>query len=189
MALYLVGRLGVRVTIGVCSCRRLSTTSHRLVSTTHRTAGHDCTPCSRFSMKTTTELTGNVMIANAGRRGTTCPSKLYTRHAALFCTGSRRPSRTIAALTVTTHGRRGRFLRSPVPPYNTYQRIVLRARGHFGRPVEILLCNGGKVCRLGGIKRLLPLSFSTSTVGWRGRWDAGVISTKDWFLTGAVLAS
>lgn len=149
--------------VGMCRCSRLGSASHTLLSSTVRTAQHDCTPCSRFSMKTTTLLTGNIMIAKAGRRGTTCPSKLYTRHAALFCTGSRCPSRTIIALTVTTHARGG-FVSAPVPPYNTYHRIVLRARGQCGRPVHVLLCNGGYVCRMRDVKRLLPLSFSTSTV-------------------------
>lgn len=161
-----VGSLAVADVVGMCAFSRLGGASRILVADTVRTAAHDCTPCSGFSMKTTTLLTGKVIMAKAGRRGTTCPSNLYTRHAALFCTGSRCPSRPILALTVTTHAR-GSFVSLPVPPYNTYHRMVLRARGHCGRPVHVLLCKGGRVCRIGDVNSLLPLSFSTSTVG---RW-------------------
>lgn len=70
----------------------------------------------------------------------------------------------MGALTVTTHAR-GNFLSAPVPPYKTYQRMLLRARGQCKGPVQVLLCDGASVCVLRGMDKLLPLSFSKGCLG------------------------
>lgn len=146
---------------------RLDSVRRRLMGGTVRTAGGSCTGCDRFRMNTTYLLTSNEVMVKTGRRGTTFPSNLYTRHDTVFKTRDGCPRRTVAALTVTTHGR-GNFLGDPVSPYNTYERIVLRVRSQCRRPIYVLLCNRGYACHFRDVGSLLPFSFMSTGVG---RWS------------------
>lgn len=159
-----VGRVGLRAGVQVCSLTRLPRRRSQLVRTTVGTAKRSCTPCSGFRIKTTTLLRSNAVVANDGRRGTTCPSNLYTRQITLFRTNRRCPSVPIITLTVTTTAGNQRI--RDVSPYNTYHRILLRTRRHCNGPVGILLYNAGRIIITRDTRSLLPLYFKTGSLGW-----------------------
>lgn len=138
-----------------CPCvvdRKASVGDRRLISETEITVRRTCDPCSRFPMKTTILCGSKTIVRNMGIRGISFNTAGYTRQATLFANIAQNcHGRSMTTVTVTNSA--SAFL----PPYDVYQRIVIRL---YNCRAPICLSGGRKGVGSLAVGRLIPCTFA-----------------------------
>ena len=145
-----------------CTYEELSKQDRLLVDAAKQATQRSYAPYSHFHVGAAALLDDDTIVIGSNQENAAYPSGMCAERTALFYAGSAHPNRAVVALAIAAYTE-GEFTATPISPCGACRQVILEMEQRHNHPIRILLYGTeGIIVVEGGIKELLPLTFSAS---------------------------
>lgn len=140
----------------------LSEQDRQLIESAKQATQQSYAPYSQFHVGAAVLLEDGTTITGTNQENAAYPSGLCAERTALFYASSTHPDKAVVALAIAAHTK-GEFTNNSISPCGACRQVMLEIEQRHARPIRILLYGTEGVYVIeGGVKELLPLTFSAS---------------------------
>lgn len=146
----------------LCSYDELSEQDCHLIDAAKQAIKQSYAPYSHFHVGAATLLDDDTIVIGSNQENAAYPSGMCAERTALFYASSAHPNKAVVALAIAAYTE-GEFTATPISPCGACRQVILEMEQRHNHPIRILLYGTeGIIVVEGGIKELLPLTFSAS---------------------------
>ena len=154
--------LTLETPIKVYAYAELSAEERKLTESALEATRRSYAPYSNFHVGAAVLLEDGTIVTGTNQENVAYPSGLCAERTALFYASSTHPDKAVVALAIAAHTK-GEFTNNPISPCGACRQVMLEIEQRHARPIRILLYGTEGVYVIeGGVKELLPLTFSAS---------------------------
>lgn len=156
-------RIKIEIEMELCSPEELSGEERSLVQQAIDATQNAYAKYSCFYVGAAVMLGNGEVFIGANQENAAFPSGLCAERTAIFAAQANRPDQPIRMLAIAARNNIG-LLNAPITPCGSCRQVILEIESRYGQPMEILLYGKKGVCRIKGVKDLLPLSFEEANM-------------------------
>lgn len=146
----------------LCSYDELNEQDRKLIDAAKQATRQSYAPYSHFHVGAATLLDDDTIVLGTNQENAAYPSGMCAERTALFHAGSAYPDKAIVALAIAAYTE-GEFTATPISPCGACRQVMLEMEQRHSRAIRILLYGTEGIFIIeGGVKELLPLTFSAS---------------------------
>lgn len=146
----------------LCSYDELSEQDCKLIDAAKEATKQSYAPYSHFHVGAAALLDDGTIVLGTNQENAAYPSGMCAERTALFHAGSAYPDKAVTALAIAAYTE-GAFTTTPISPCGACRQVMLEMEQRHSRAIRILLYGTKGIYIIeGGVKELLPLTFSAS---------------------------
>jgi cytidine deaminase len=150
----------IQSTFLVCQKEELSQEEQQLIDAAIEATSRSYAPYSHFHVGAAIQLKNGVVIMGCNQENAAFPAGICAERSAIFAAGAQHPDQPIMTLAITARNSKGELLDEPASPCGTCRQVIIETETRFKQPVRILLYGKKHTYVMGGIRQLMPFSFT-----------------------------
>ena len=142
------------------SIEQLSSMDRELAEAAIQATEGSYAPYSKFNVGAAVRLDSGLIVKGANQENAAYPSGLCAERTAMFYASATYPESIMTGIAITA-SQEGVLCDNPVTPCGACRQVMAQYQTKGGKPMNILLVGGSKICKFEKVDDLLPLIFDS----------------------------